>query len=140
LNPRGCLQYHTLSWQNQPVRPKKNCANMPFDYCRPPCGKSHYSPSPNDTKHTGVHQSGKYPSTCTHRRLWETLGNQPRADIRIPTLALPELVLSTNLAQGAFGTESLAYLIACRRVTSGQGSSSVCTLLGTGHHSSHGFA
>ena len=44
-----------------------------------------------------------------HQR--ETMGNQPRADFRMHTLAPPKSVLSSITARAALGTLSLAYLI-----------------------------
>ena len=53
-----------------------------------------------------VGNTHQHAHTDDHGRPW---GTSPELT---SVCSLPELVLSTNLAQGAFGTESLAYLIA----------------------------
>ena len=73
-----------------------------------PCGKSHCNPHPNDTRRIGTQQSGKYTSTRTLQHQRETMGNQPRVDFHMHTLALPKSVPSTITSQHY---RVLAYLI-----------------------------
>ena len=77
----------------------------------PLCGKSCYDHCPNDTRRIGTQPSGKYLSTRSHRHQRENMGNQPRADFCMHTLALPQSVLSTITALAAQGTFRLAHLI-----------------------------
>ena len=53
-----------------------------------PCGKLPCGPSLNDTKRNGIQRNRKSPWICKLKPLWETIGNQPRADFRMLTLAL----------------------------------------------------
>ena len=72
----------------------------------PPCGRFHCNPYPNIIRRIRIHQSGTFTPTHKHQHQRKTMGNQPTADFRIYSGAVPKFVLSNIAARAAMAAKT----------------------------------